>query len=119
MAHRLDFTGFKADAVDKVVRLLAMLGAINADPWLRGRVSLHGGTAINLFALGAPRLSVDIDLNYIGQTGREAMMAERDDVEQAIIDVGGEAASRSRRAGPNTRAASSCSTTRLVLAATT
>jgi predicted nucleotidyltransferase component of viral defense system len=91
MAHRLDFTGFKADAVDKVVRLLAMLGAINADPWLRGRVCLHGGTAINLFALGAPRLSVDIDLNYIGQTGREAMMAERGDVEQAIIDVGGEA----------------------------
>ena len=91
MAHRLDFTGFKANAVDEVVRLLAMLSAINADTWLRGRVCLHGGTAINLFALSAPRLSVDIDLNYIGQPGREAMMAERRDVEQAIIDVGGEA----------------------------
>jgi hypothetical protein len=77
--------------VEKVIRLLAMLSAINADPWLRARVCLHGGTAINLFALDAPRLSVDIDLNYIGHAGREAMMAERGDVEQAIIDVGGEA----------------------------
>jgi predicted nucleotidyltransferase component of viral defense system len=91
LARQLDFTGFRADAVEKVVRLLAMLGAVNADPWLRASVCLHGGTAINLFALGAPRLSVDIDLNYIGHTGREAMMAERGDVERAIVDVGGEA----------------------------
>jgi hypothetical protein len=70
---------------------MAMLGAINADPWLCARVCLHGGTAINLFALDVPRLSVDIDLNYIGQAGREGMMAERGDVEQAIIEVGGEA----------------------------
>jgi hypothetical protein len=70
VAHCLDFTGFKADAVEKVVRLMAMLSAINADPGLRARVCLHGGTAINLFALGAPRLSVDIDLNYIGPQTR-------------------------------------------------
>jgi hypothetical protein len=68
-----------------------LLGAFNADPWVRSRVSLHGGTAINLFALGAPRLSVDIDLNYIGQADREVMMAERDDVERAVTDIGEEA----------------------------
>ena len=27
--------------------------------------SLHGGTAINLFVLNMPRLSVDIDLTYV------------------------------------------------------
>ena len=27
--------------------------------------ALHGGTAINLFCLNMPRLSVDIDLTYI------------------------------------------------------
>jgi predicted nucleotidyltransferase component of viral defense system len=91
VARQLDFTGLRADAVDKVVRLLAMLGAINADGWLRSRVCLHGGTAINLFALNTPRLSVDIDLNYVGAASREAMMAERADAEQALIDVGGEA----------------------------
>jgi len=88
MAHELNFTGFRADAVEKVIRLLTMLNAVNADSWLRSRVCLHGGTAINLFALNAPRLSVDIDLNYIGHTDRETMMAERDDTEQAIIDTG-------------------------------
>jgi hypothetical protein len=31
VAHQLDFAGFKADAVEKIVRLLAMLGAVNAD----------------------------------------------------------------------------------------
>jgi hypothetical protein len=91
MAHQLDFTGFQADAAGKVIRLLTMLGAINADPWLRLRVGLHGGTAINLFALDAPRLSVDIDLNYIGHADRDTMMAERDDTEQALIDAGHEA----------------------------
>ena len=91
MAHHLDLTGYQADASEKVVRLLTMLSTINADPWLRQRVCLHGGTGINLFALDAPRLSVDIDLNYIGQVDREAMMAERDDTEQAVIDAGRQA----------------------------
>ena len=88
MAHELGFTGFQTDAVEKVIRLLTMLNAIYADSWLRSRVCLHGGTAINLFALDVPRLSVDIDLNYIGNAEREAMMAERKDTEQAIIDAG-------------------------------
>ena len=91
MDHELDFTGFRADATEKVIRLLTMLNAVNADPWLRTRVCLHGGTAINLFALDAPRLSVDIDLNYIGHADRDAMMSERDDTEQAIIDAGQQA----------------------------
>ncbi|MCL2736541.1 MAG: nucleotidyl transferase AbiEii/AbiGii toxin family protein [Propionibacteriaceae bacterium] len=91
MAHELDFTGFRADATEKVIRLLTILNSVSADPWLRMRVCLHGGTAINLFALDAPRLSVDIDLNYIGHADRDAMMAERDDLEQAIIDTGNQA----------------------------
>ena len=35
-----------------------------------------GAVAINLFMLGIPRLSVDIDISYIGAEGREAMMEE-------------------------------------------
>ena len=31
--------------------------------------ALHGGTAINLFSLNMPRLSVDIDLTYIPASG--------------------------------------------------
>ncbi|KOO60049.1 hypothetical protein WH43_00005 [Rheinheimera sp. KL1] len=33
--------------------------------------ALHGGTAINLFVLDMPRLSVDIDLTYIPIQGRD------------------------------------------------
>jgi predicted nucleotidyltransferase component of viral defense system len=91
MAHELSFAGFQGDAVEKVIRLLTLLNTINADQWLRQRVCLRGGTALNIFALDAPRLSVDIDLNYIGQADREAMMAERDGVERALIDAGREA----------------------------
>jgi len=87
MASRLDFAGFRPDAVDKVVRLLGVLNTINADPFLRSRLCLHGGTAINLFALDMPRLSVDIDLNYIGHADRAVMLAERDGVEQGVIEA--------------------------------
>jgi len=41
---------------------------------------LKGGTAINLFYLPLPRLSVDIDFNYIGALPRPAMLAERPQV---------------------------------------
>lgn len=34
-------------------------------------LALHGGTAINLFVLDMPRLSVDIDLTYIPIQGRD------------------------------------------------
>jgi hypothetical protein len=34
--------------------------------------ALHGGTAINLFVLDMPRLSVDIDLTYILVEERKA-----------------------------------------------
>jgi hypothetical protein len=91
MADQLSLSGFRADAADKVIRLLSMLTAINADTWLRDRVCLHGGTAINLFTLDAPRLSVDIDLSYIGHADRDGMLAEHSDVEQEVINVGRQA----------------------------
>jgi predicted nucleotidyltransferase component of viral defense system len=43
-----------------------------------------GGTALNVFHLGLDRLSVDIDLNYIGELDREKMLAERPALEEAL-----------------------------------
>ena len=83
---RLD--GFAPAAVDKVVRLLGVLDAIHADPVLGQNVCLHGGTALNLFILSAPRLSVDIDLNYIGTTDLAQLQAARPDLEQTVVSVG-------------------------------
>jgi predicted nucleotidyltransferase component of viral defense system len=50
---------------------------------------LKGGTALNLFVFDVPRLSVDIDLNYIGSSDKAVMDAERPLVEQAIAAVAG------------------------------
>ena len=55
--------------------------------FLRERLVLKGGTAVNLFYLKLPRLSVDIDLNYIGQSEREEMMGERPEAVKATEQI--------------------------------
>ncbi|MEO8056136.1 MAG: nucleotidyl transferase AbiEii/AbiGii toxin family protein [Acidobacteriota bacterium] len=77
-------TGFRADTLEKVLLLLGLLDAIRAHPYAGPRVALKGGTALNLFALDVPRLSVDIDLNYVGAVGLPEMEAERPLVEQGL-----------------------------------
>lgn len=42
---------------------------------------------MNLFVFDVPRLSVDIDLNYVGSPDREVMTAERPKIEQAVTAV--------------------------------
>ena len=70
-------TGFKAEMVEKVLHLLNLLNALNSHPFLKGKWTLKGGTALNLFMFDLPRLSVDIDLNYIGALNRVEMLADR------------------------------------------
>lgn len=59
-------TLFHQDILEKVWRLMSLLEVIFNDPFLKTRLALKGGTALNLFLFHVPRLSVDIDLNYIG-----------------------------------------------------
>ncbi len=82
-------TGFRPEILEKVIRLLDLLEAIRRHPYLKSRVVLKGGTALNLFIFDVPRLSVDIDLNFIGTQGRDAMLAERKPFEQALQAVAG------------------------------
>jgi predicted nucleotidyltransferase component of viral defense system len=79
--------GFRLDALEKVFRLLGLLEALRSHEFLRTRVALKGGTALNLFLFDVPRLSVDIDLNYIGSADRDAMLADKPKVEHAIQAV--------------------------------
>ena len=69
-------TGFRVEFLEKVDRLVELLQALFADAYLEGRLALKGGTALNLFHFHLPRLSVDIDLNFIGALDRETMLAE-------------------------------------------
>jgi len=79
--------GFRAEMIEKVLHLLNLLDKLNRHPMLKGKWVLKGGTALNLFVFDLPRLSVDIDLNYVGALEREAMLADRPKVEQAIQAV--------------------------------
>ena len=77
-------TGFPPTQLEKVVRLLALVDDIFDDPYLGGLVSLTGGTALNMFVLPAPRLSFDLDLNYIATPDPDVMKAERPRFEAAM-----------------------------------
>lgn len=77
-------TGYQAGALEKVLRLLDLLDEMARDPLLTDRFALKGGTALNVFHLALDRLSVDIDLNYVGALDRAAMEEERPSVEAAL-----------------------------------
>lgn len=80
-------TGFDPVNLEKVLRLKNLLNEFDIHPLLRDTLVLKGGTAINVFESNLPRLSVDIDLNYVGQLEKEAMTAERPRLEQAVLQV--------------------------------
>ena len=82
-------TGFRPEMLEKVIHLLGLLEGFTRHPYLKNRIALKGGTALNLFVFDLPRLSVDSDWNYIGAPDRETMIAERPKVEQAIAAVCG------------------------------
>ncbi len=77
-------TGFRPEIMEKVWHLMAILDGISVHPFLKERLVLKGGTALNLFFFDLPRLSVDIDLNYIGQLDRKKMLLERPGVEKSL-----------------------------------
>jgi predicted nucleotidyltransferase component of viral defense system len=57
--------GFQEDQIEKVCRISDILEDISAIPFLSQRLSLYGGTALNLIHFPQiPRLSADIDFNY-------------------------------------------------------
>lgn len=80
-------SGFRAEMLEKVLHLIQLLNGFAVHPYLQGRLALKGGTAMSLFYWECPRLSVDIDLNYIGALEREKMLEERPRVEEAIKAV--------------------------------
>jgi len=80
-------TGFRTEILEKAILLLYLLDALFHHPFLKGRLALKGGTALNLFLFDLPRLSIDLGLNYVGSSKLEVMRAERPKVEQAIEAV--------------------------------
>lgn len=80
--------GYKPEILEKVYRLLDIFNQILSVPYLKDRLVLKGGTALNLFHFEQlPRLSIDIDLNYIGALDREKMLSEKPVVIDAIHQI--------------------------------
>lgn len=81
LTHR---TGFEVNSLEKQMNLLHILREIRRHPYLKDQFALKGGTAINVYLDSLPRLSVDIDLNYIGASSVDTMQLERPKVEQVL-----------------------------------
>ena len=71
--------------LEKVVRLLDILNYISTelDPY-QCKLVLKGGTAINLMYTNLARLSVDIDLDYIGSLDKEKAKQDRTVIMDAL-----------------------------------
>lgn len=78
ISKRASEFGFIRDILEKVYRLADILEYLNSDPRLIGKLALKGGTAINLTVFNLPRLSVDIDLDYLGDDSKEQMLQSRE-----------------------------------------
>lgn len=65
LGKKAEELGFVRDTLEKVTRLADVLEYLNTNPVLKKSLALKGGTAINLTIFNLPRLSVDIDLDYL------------------------------------------------------
>lgn len=70
-------TGFIANNVEKVIRLLDVLDFIFSKSSFKDALCLKGGTAINLVYTNLKRLSVDIDLDYHRHLGKDKTLIDR------------------------------------------
>lgn len=80
--------GYRPEILEKVFLLLRLLEQYFSVQYLRDRLVLKGGTALNLFAFSdLPRLSVDLDFNYIGSLDRRVMLKERTQIEDLVVKI--------------------------------
>lgn len=70
--------GFNRDTFEKVIRLRMILEFMNTQASMREHLLLKGGTAINLTVFNLPRLSVDIDLDFVPNLMRDETAKERE-----------------------------------------
>jgi len=77
--------GFVRDTLEKTYRLAEILKHLNTNPLPKNSLALKGGTAINLTLFNLPRLSVDLDFDYLHNNTRDEMLAERQRLFEGIF----------------------------------
>lgn len=76
--------GFLRNEFEKSMRLMGVLKEMNRHHVLQRSLALKGGTALNLFVYDIPRLSVDVDFNYVGTIKKSKMEKGRAQITQII-----------------------------------
>jgi hypothetical protein len=84
LGKKAEELGFVRDTLEKVTRLADILEYLNTNPVLKDSLALKGGTAINLTIFNLPRLSVDIDMDYLITNSREEMLERREIINRTI-----------------------------------
>ena len=84
LGKKAEELGFVRDTLEKVTRLADVLEYLNTNPILKESLALKGGTAINLTIFNLPRLSVDIDIDYLVNNNREEMLEHRELINSTI-----------------------------------
>ena len=69
--------GFISSNLEKVMRLLDVLDYLFSQSSFKDKLILKGGTAINLVHTNLKRLSVDIDLDYVGSLDKNIALEDR------------------------------------------
>ena len=80
-------TGFIQNSLEKVLRLIDILNILVHHPLLKSCFVLKGGTVLNLFYYNIPRLSVDVDLNYIKSINKNIMLKDRSRMVTILTEI--------------------------------
>lgn len=84
IGQKAEELNFNRDTLEKVFRLTEILTFLNTDTLTKDCLALKGGTAINLTIFDLPRLSVDIDLDFTQNIGREEMLNVRENLKTTL-----------------------------------
>lgn len=76
--------GFNRDMYEKTLRLRDLLAFCGADKLLCGHLALKGGAAINMTIFDLPRLSSDLDMDFVPNLPLEETRKTRDQIARRI-----------------------------------
>ncbi len=78
---------FQPDIIEKIYRLILLLQEISKHPILDKGLLLKGGTAINFMYLSIPRLSIDLDFDFIGAVEKNEKDEGRKDIKKGLESI--------------------------------
>ena len=82
-----ELTGFRPAGVEKTIRLMRLLDTMHQHPFLKEKLALKGGAALNLFFYDIQKLSTSLCFNYIGVEEEDSLLEESTMLEELLPDI--------------------------------